>query len=87
MLNRTLFWLKKLFNLKTQKFEDVNVLYEHTYRQIKKANTRKALRKTIKLMYKLDKLTKESYNNPLWMRNRNKTLKMLWILKFNNLKK
>lgn len=87
MIKRMLYQLKKLFNIKTGEFEDANLFYEEVYLQIKRAKSRAKLRQAAKELVKLDKVTREKYGNPTWMRNRNHTLKMLWILKFNKLKR
>ena len=83
--------IKKLFTglyrYENRKFDDSNSLYELAYNKIKNAKYVYDLQHAKKYLYELDELTISKYPKVMWMKNRNNTLKMLWVLKYTRLKK
>lgn len=83
--------IKKLFTglyrYENRKFDDANALYDLAHNKIIKAKYPYQLYAAKKYLYELDKLTKTKYPKLLWMKNRNHTLKMLWVIKHNKLHK
>lgn len=90
MFRIIIYRIKKLFTglyrYENRKFDDSNSLYELTYNKIKKSKNLYQLYSARKYLYKLDELTLSKYPKVVWMRNRNHTLKLLWVLKYNRFK-